>query len=250
MAENYRKKPVIREARSAADFDAIVGLQREAWNVSDVDVVGPLQLRATQHAGACVLVAEDADDHGGIVGFAYAFPAYRNGRAWWHSDMTAVRPAHRSRGVGSLLKWAQRDRALAAGLDRITWTFDPMQARNAHLNLNLLGATCREYVPNLYGVTSSDLHHGLPTDRLVAEWDLASPRVAALALGRPLDAPTPSDVERVEIPEDWNTMVAAHPDGARMRQREAARAFGDAFGRGLRAFAFDRDRTAYLLASH
>jgi predicted GNAT superfamily acetyltransferase len=244
----------IREAQGLADLDAVVAIQREVWNLADIEVNGRIQLRASQHVGACLLVAEveaAPAAPGGIVGFAYAFPAYRDGRVWWHSDMTAVTQSHRARGVGQRLKWAQRDAALKAGIDRITWTFDPMRRRNAHLNLNLLGVTCSEYLENFYGVTSSDLHHGLPTDRLVADWDLTAPRVFARAgtVAREIaPAPEAPPVETwIEIPEDWSTLVVAHPEGARMRQRETARAFREAFARGFVATRFDRENSRYAL---
>jgi predicted GNAT superfamily acetyltransferase len=92
--------------------------------------------------------------------------------------MLAVLPEYQQRGVGLRLKWAQREESLSRGLALITWTFDPMQARNANLNLRRLGATATEFLENFYGVTTASLHHGLPTDRLLVRWDLAAPRVA------------------------------------------------------------------------
>ena len=107
--------------------------------------------------------------------------------------MLAVLPGYQERGIGGRLKWAQREDALRAGVSLITWTYDPLQARNANLNLHRLGATAMEFLEDFYGVTSSSLHHRLPTDRLLVYWNLRSPRVAALAEKREtnLRAPAP-----------------------------------------------------------
>jgi predicted GNAT superfamily acetyltransferase len=233
----------IREATSHEDLDEITSIQREVWSVEDIDIAGRIQLRASQHAGGSVLVAED--DQGRIGGFAYAFPAYEHGEAFWHSDMLAVRPAFRGGRVGQALKWAQREDALRKGIRRITWTFDPMQAGNAHLNLELLGATVSHYLSNFYGVTSSALHHGLPTDRLLASWDLESRRVDALSRG---ESPEPMTGEaRVAIPPAWNDLVARDVERARAEQRRVEADLTEAFGRGLVAARFDKALSAYVL---
>src|SRR5262249_18735808 len=130
---------------------------------------------ATAVAGGTLHIAEAAQ--GEAVGFAYAFPALRGGTPHLHSDMLAVHPAYQQRGLGARLKWAQREEALLRRLELITWTFDSLQARNAQLNLRRLGAFATEFLENFYGVTSSALHHGLPTDRLLVRWELKSPRV-------------------------------------------------------------------------
>lgn len=234
----------IREATSHQDLDEVTRIQAEVWNVADIDIAGRIQLRASQHAGGSVLIAEE--DDGAIAGFAYAFPAFEHGEAFWHSDMLAVRPRSRGGGVGQALKWAQREEALRKGIARITWTFDPMQAGNAHLNLELLGATAREYLSNFYGVTSSDLHHGLPTDRLLASWDLASPRVRALARGeRP--APARADAT-VAVPPVWNELVKRDPQRARDEQRRVEGELGAALSRSLVITGFDKASTSYVLS--
>lgn len=234
----------IREATSHEDLDEVAKIQVEVWNVEDIDIASRIILRASQHAGGAVLVAE-ADD-GAIAGFAWAFPAYEHGETFWHSDMLAVRPAYRAGRIGQALKWAQRDRAIEMGLRRITWTFDPMQARNAHLNLELLGATTCQYLDNFYGVTTSDLHHGLPTDRLLASWDLTSARVEALADGRSSSRPTPG--ASVSIPPLWNELVASDGDEARRQQARVAQELKAAFARGLTAIGFDKASASYLLS--
>jgi predicted GNAT superfamily acetyltransferase len=167
----------IRPAHDRADYDACCLLQRAVWGLADLDITSPIQMIATQHAGGSVLIAESPE--GKSVGFAYAFAAVRGGGAHLHSDMLAVLPEYRRRGLGARLKWAQRDEALARGMKLITWTFDPLQAKNASLNLHRLGARATEFLEDFYGITSASLHHGLPTDRLLARWELDAPRVQA-----------------------------------------------------------------------
>lgn len=252
--------PTIRAARDRADIDACVEVQRAVWGVSDLEIAGAIQLVATVYAGGLLLVAEDSP--GRVVGFSYAFPALRDGEPHLHSDMLAVLPAARGRGLGTRLKWAQREEALRRGVGLITWTFDPMQAGNARLNLRHLGATAGEILPDLYGTTSSALHHGLPTDRLAARWELGSPSVEQRAgekASKPaaalLDAPRVNDVSLtdgqpvsatprldlqetavlLEIPADWNGLVGAAPDSAATWQRHVRTAFEAYFARGYRA---------------
>ena len=233
----------IREATSHQDLDEVTRIQAEVWKVSDLDIAGRIQLRASQHAGGSVLIAE-ADD-GALAGFAYAFPAFEHGEAFWHSDMLAVRPSFRGARVGQALKWAQREAARRKGIRRITWTFDPMQAGNARLNLEYLGATAREYLCDFYGLTSSDLHHGLPTDRLLASWDLESPRVEALSRG---EGPASGPAElTVAIPPAWNQLVEREPGLAREEQRRVERELKAAFSSGLVITGFDQARTSYVL---
>jgi predicted GNAT superfamily acetyltransferase len=234
---------LIREATSHRDLDEVTRIQREVWNIEDIEIVGRIQLKASQHAGGSVLVAEE--EGGEIAGFAYAFPAIIDGEAFWHSDMLAVRPRFRGTRVGQNLKWGQRDHALRKGVRRITWTFDPMQAGNAHLNLELLGATVAEYLSDFYGVTTSALHHGLPTDRLLASWDLESPRVTALARGERL--PATKGATLVPIPPSWNELVRQEPEHARAEQNRVRTELQSAFGRNLMIVGFEKARAAYVL---
>jgi predicted GNAT superfamily acetyltransferase len=182
----------IRPARDRADFDACCQLQRAVWGLSDLEITSSIQLIATTHAGGSLLLAETADAR--PVGFAYAFPALRGGGPHLHSDMLAVLPEQQRRGVGARLKWVQREDALSRGLTLITWTFDPLQAKNANLNLRRLGARATEFLEDFYGITSSSLHHGLPTDRLLVRWELNAKHVVerAAAGASPGSSPTPS----------------------------------------------------------
>src|SRR5256886_15469610 len=128
------------------------------------------------HTGGEVLGAFDGDR---LVGYTLAVVGLRDRVPYLHSHMTGVHSEYRDRGVGRRLKLFQRSEALGRGIRLVQWTFDPLELRNAHFNLNRLGAICREYQPNLYGVTTSPLHRGLETDRLLGEWHLDSPRVVA-----------------------------------------------------------------------
>ncbi|MEO8502110.1 MAG: GNAT family N-acetyltransferase [Vicinamibacteria bacterium] len=235
---------IIREAHSHQDLDEITKIQREVWNLEDMEIVGRIQLRASQHAGGSVLVAQGEDRI--LGGFAFAFPAYRGGEVFWHSDMLAVRPAFRGTRIGQRLKWAQRDHALRSGIRLITWTFDPMQAGNAHLNLELLGVTVSEYLSNFYGVTTSALHHRLPTDRLLASWDLESPSVTALSRGE--SPKSPAGHAHVAIPAAWNVLVEGDPARARREQERVRAELLAAFSSGLRITGFEKPSVSYVLS--
>ena len=126
-----------------------------------------------------------------MVGFGLAVPGYRNGHSYLHSHMVGVRKDFQNRGLGRKIKFFQRDDALARGFELIEWTFDPLEIKNAYLNLEKLGAITRRYTVNQYGITTSPLQGGLPTDRLVAEWWLNSRRVKAAAQGQPMPSITP-----------------------------------------------------------
>ena len=138
---------LVRPARDRSDYDACVRLQREVWGLSDLEITSVIQLIATVHAGGLLLVADSPED--GVLGFSYAFAALRGGEGHLHSDMLAVSPAARGLGVGLRLKWAQREEALRRGLRLVTWTFDPMRAGNARLNLHHLGAIAARAPPGL-----------------------------------------------------------------------------------------------------
>jgi predicted GNAT superfamily acetyltransferase len=259
MGEDIR----IRRAANRADFDSCVLLQRAVWGLSDLEITSAIQLIATSHAGGLLHLAESAQ--GQAVGFAYAFPAVRDGLAHLHSDMLAVLPEYQQRGVGVRLKWAQREDALARGIRLITWTYDPLQARNAHLNLRRLGAEASEFFENFYGITTSSLHHGLPTDRLLVRWALDSERVRRIAAegersatvampasprvndvrwqaGWPVSSEPRLDMDDgellLEIPPEWDVICQKSPWVAGDWQGKVRRAFQAYFGRGYVAVDF------------
>jgi predicted GNAT superfamily acetyltransferase len=179
LAEAIRQPRGAREFRieaatSLADFERCVELQLAVWGYSDGDLIPKRVFIVASRIGGQVIGAFDRDV---MVGFAMSLPGYRDGKSYLHSHMLAVLPEYRNAGLGRRLKLAQRDDALARGFDLMEWTFDPLEIKNAHLNIVRLGAIARRYMPNFYGPSTSPLQGGLPTDRLVAEWWLRSARV-------------------------------------------------------------------------
>lgn len=186
----------IRRASGIEDYEKIVDLEKAVWGYSDAGDLAavPILMIANEFGGA-VLVAEAS---GRMIGFAMANLGWtKRKKLFWWSHMTAVIDEYQGRGIGLRLKLRQREEALAAGIDEINWTFDPLQAMNAHFNLHKLGVIVCRYEENVYGYSSSRLHQGLPTDRFVAEWHLNSPHMK----------PATEDVAvRVEIPENINEL--------------------------------------------
>jgi predicted GNAT superfamily acetyltransferase len=245
----------VRECKAVEEFDACVSLQREAFGYSDLEISPRRYLILSRRAGGWTLGAFDAAD--ALVGFVHHLVAVRGGtEIIGYSHMMAVARSFQNRGVGALLKWAQRERALAEGRSYITWTWNPMQARNAHFNLNRLGVTVRSYAANFYGTEATRSPPaddaadapGIDSDRLFADWDLRAERVAALAAGHaPQSLPEP--VETIEIPLDWNALVQRDTEAARREQRRVRSEFQSAFAQGLVCAGFSRDAAhpRYLL---
>lgn len=163
----------IEQRDDPAACRAVEALQRAAWGMPDRGVVPAEIVRATTHNGGVLLLANRG---GRPVGFCFAFVGIDDGEPILCSHMLAVDPDAQSAGIGQALKWAQYDVARARGFDRITWTFDPLQARNAHLNLRVLGAYARRYHVDHYGPMDDAINAGLPTDRLLAEWPVTDDR--------------------------------------------------------------------------
>lgn len=164
---------VIRDIEGFAEMREVEQLQREIWGVDDLEIYPTLALKPQKEVGA-ILIGAFAD--GRMVGFVFGFPGILDGETIIHSDMLGVLPAYRSLNLGYLLKCAQREAAIALGVKRMTWTFDPLQSRNAHLNFAKLGVTADRYYVDYYGTTSSFLHR-YGTDRLWVTWWLQSERV-------------------------------------------------------------------------
>jgi predicted GNAT superfamily acetyltransferase len=150
--------------------------ERQIWGPVYDDVVPVSILAVSVHSGGILIGAFDGDR---MVGFVYSLPGIKDGKATQWSHMAGVVDSHRSAGVGYQLKLLQRERALSAGLDLVQWTYDPLQALNAHLNFSKLGVVVAEYAENIYGLSTSPLHAGLPTDRFVADWWIRRPHVDA-----------------------------------------------------------------------
>jgi len=172
---------LVRHCHELADFEACIEVERAVWKGADLDVVPvPLFVIAAETGGE-VLGAFEGDR---MVGFTMAIAGWKNRKPFLHSHMTAVLDGYRDRGLGRRLKFFQRQDALSRGIRLVEWTFDPLETKNAYFNLMRLGAIARRYLPNVYGITTSPLHAGLPTDRLVAEWHLDSPRVRRILAGK------------------------------------------------------------------
>jgi predicted GNAT superfamily acetyltransferase len=190
----------VRKLTKLAEFEECVALQRAVWKESDLETEPVTLFVVASHTGGQVLGAFDG---GTLVGFTLALAGLREGRGYLHSHMTGVAETHRDRGVGRALKLFQRDEALGRDIRWIEWTFDPLETRNAHFNFNLLGCIARKYSPNVYGVTTSPLHRGIATDRLVAEWHLDSARVLRVLGGA---AAVEKVAMRISLPaelEEW-----------------------------------------------
>ncbi len=170
----------IRDFEKGSDYEACAQLQVDVWGFTAADAVPPLHLIAMHHYGGILVGAFERER---MVGFVCGFSGWDRGRAFHHSHMLAVAPEHRGSGLGEKLKWAQRERVIEQGMELINWTFDPLQAVNANLNVNRLAATVGKYRVNIYGESKSPLHGSLPTDRFEAEWLVSSERVAKALRG-------------------------------------------------------------------
>jgi len=236
---------VIRKCCALEEFHACVKLQQEIWDEEDLEIEPSTMFVVASLTGGQVLGAFDGEK---LVGFTMAVVGVRHGSVYLHSHQTGVDASYRDRGIGRMLKLFQRDEALARGIRLVEWTFDPLELKNAHFNLNRLGAICRRYIPDLYGVTTSPLHRGIPTDRLVAEWWLDSPRViAAIQELAPAVTDAPATIE---VPKDLEQRTEG--DSARVRSVQARmrEEFTKLFSREYAAIAVKAGdkSTAYLLA--
>jgi predicted GNAT superfamily acetyltransferase len=244
-ASSKQSAITVRTITAVEEMKLGVELQNQVWGYSPLDTVPEQMFVVAQESGGHVLVAFDGDKP---VGFALAFAGvHHDGKAHLHSHMVGVIPEYQNRGVGRILKLAQRDHAIMRGIHLIEWTFDPLQIKNAFFNISRLGAIVRRYIPNCYGRTSSPLHGGLPTDRLVAEWWVASPRVAAILKGT---APQiSSGAVRISIPASIRLLVADDPATAESIQTTVREQFEQNFrdGRAAVAFEFDTLQASYVL---
>jgi predicted GNAT superfamily acetyltransferase len=174
---------LIQPLESIAEFHACEALQRRVWVLSgDLEVV-PLHLLLTVQRNGGLLLG--AFDGGELVGFLFGFPAYdQDGRPKHCSHMMGVDPSFQGKGIGYQLKLAQRELTLARGLDLVTWTYDPLESRNAYLNIHKLGGVCQTYIRDYYGPLDDGLNAGLPTDRLQVDWWIAGDRVKKYLAGQ------------------------------------------------------------------
>src|ERR1043165_664940 len=244
------EETTIRECTTIEEFDVCLSLQREAFGLPDLELSPRRHLIVSRQAGGWTLGAFVADR---MVGFVHHLAAVRGDEVFGYSHMMAVTKDYQNKGVGVRLKWAQRERAMNEGRRLIKWTWDPMMARNAHFNLNRLGATVETYAANFYGTdynTDSSLTErvGLPSDRLIATWNLGSERVNVLATGAtaPFEA---KPVATVSIPAEWTALVKQDPIRARDAQARVRDEFTKAFEQRLICAGFERGEkeSRYLL---
>jgi predicted GNAT superfamily acetyltransferase len=246
-AENYATMTgaeiEVRECTSIDEFEQCVALQREVFGFPDIEVSPRRHFIVSQKTGGWVLGAFAGDE---LVGFVHHLSAVQGVEVLGYSHMLAVKLEYQSKGVGARLKWAQRERALAEGRRLIRWTWDPMQARNAHFNLNRLGVVVRSYAVNFYGtdysVVTADLKNapGIDSDRLFAEWELDSERVNHLAQGRAPEV-IREPATTIEVPPNWSALVKQDAAAARREQLRVRAEFEKAFAAGLVCTGFARD---------
>ena len=231
---------IVRKCTGIDEFKACVALQKEVWKFDDADLVPLRMFVVADKIGGQIIGAFDG---GALVGYAFSVPGTRNGHAYLHSHMLAVREQYRNAGLGFRLKMAQREDALRAGIDLIEWTFDPLEIKNAYLNLVKLGAIARRYSVNHYGFSSSILHRGLPTDRLVAEWWVRSRRVNELhEAGRRAEFQVQA---RIAVPGEiyaWRNSEQ-HLEQAAAVQARNREEFRKAFAQGLSVLGYERDHS-------
>jgi len=227
----------VRGLSGRHEFADAVQLQRMIWGWEDLDILPVRFFVVAQDIGGQVLGAFDDNF---LCGFCVAIPGARTGcPAYLHSHMLGVLPEYRDAGAGRLLKLAQREDALARGFDLVEWTFDPLEIKNAYFNIEKLGAVIRRYLPNHYGITSSRLQGGLPTDRCVAEWHLNRPRQELTTLAR---IPVPAGLDRLRRSEPSEVLEI---------QQRVARLFRQNLENGLAVTGFERsnDSGTYLFSS-
>ena len=245
------EETTIRECTTIEEFDGCLSLQREAFGLPDLELSPRRHLIVSRQAGGWTLGAFVAER---MVGFVHHLAAVRgDNEIFGYSHMMAVAKDYQNKGVGARLKWAQRERALAEGRTFIKWTWDPMMARNAHFNLNRLGATVDTYAHNFYGIDydlsrSLEEQPGLPSDRLFATWDLNSDRVRKLSTGTA--APVAGmPVVTVAIPSQWPALVKQDPQRARAEQARVREEFQKSFAEKLICAGFEKgdEYARYLL---
>jgi predicted GNAT superfamily acetyltransferase len=238
MTSDVTSALTIRKCEALDDMRACFALQKEVWNFSDAELVPVRVFVLASRIGGQVMGAFDGRD---LVGFALAIPGIRNGHAYLYSHMLAVRQPYRNAGLGRRLKLFQRDDALAGGFELMEWTFDPLEIKNAYLNIEKLGAIARRYNVNQYGITTSPLQGGLPTDRLVAEWWMKSQRVEAVLNGR--NVPQFDTKTTVGVPAkiyEWKATEATRSLAIEVQSSNREK-FLKAFGEGLTILGHERN---------
>jgi predicted GNAT superfamily acetyltransferase len=231
----------MRDLAGWGDLAACLDVQRAVWGDDPRELVPPIVLEATLRAGG--LLGGAFDTGGRLLGFVYGMPALRRGRPAHWSHLLAVHPEARRMGLGLALKRWQRDRLREQGIDRAYWSYDPLLAGNAHLNLSLLGARAVDYVEDMYG---DELQGTAGSDRFIVEWALDAP-APAVAAPAPVvlgvrDEFLPEEVViGVAIPEDFSGLAGHDPALARRWREASRRALTHYLGAGYRVAGFRRD---------
>jgi len=230
--------PLIRKCQGLDEMRACVALQKEVWGFADIELVPLRMFVVAEKIGGQVIGAFESAE---LVGFAFAVPGVRDQHPYLYSHMLAVRTEYRNTGLGRRLKLAQRDDALSRDFDLMEWTFDPLEIKNSYFNLEKLGAIARRYNVNQYGITSSPLQGGLPTDRLVAEWWLKSKRVERLlATGKKAEFAV---MKTISVPAQiygWKADPVTRHQAVQVQDRNREE-FQNAFSSGLAVLGYKRD---------
>lgn len=226
----------VRALTELQAFEQCVRLEEAVWGYEPGDMIPRRVFLLASRIGGQVLGAFEGEGTE-PVGFAMALPGFRNGHAYLHSHMVGVLAPHRNRGIAQALKLAQREDAMARGFDLMEWTFDPLEIKNAHLNIAKLGAIVRRYRHDFYGPSSSPLQGGLPTDRMVAEWWLRSERVERALRGQAAPVEIQQEVDVPAEIDAWKTSAADRGRAGEVQARNAA-ALEAAFGRGLAVLGY------------
>ena len=258
----------IRQLTEIDEFADAVRLQREIWGFEDVELLPQRLFVVASKIGGQVLGAYDrtkmvafclcipglksakgAKPSGGALDTAPVLREFLNtgGKFYLHSHMLGVLPPYRNTGLGRRMKLRQRQYGLANGIDLIEWTFDPLEIKNAFFNIERLGTIVRRYVYNQYGTTTSHLHGGLPTDRLVAEWWIRTPRAEALSQQQPFQGPAAE--ARISVPSEIAELRERDPRRAREIQESLGEQFNRCFRAGLAVIGFEKSDRAgtYLM---
>lgn len=238
----------IRDCLTTEDFQQCIELERTVWNDADI---GIMPIRLYMISKACNAPTIGAfESTGRLVGFVHTMIALMDNHPVYHSHLAAVVENLRHQDIGFRMKLAQREHAIRSGVSLILWTFDPLQSRNAHLNINKLGAIIRRYEANYYGEgLSTVFDSGVPSDRVFAEWWVSSPHVGSVLAGR---HPTVErNGESVVIPEDINNVRARSVDEHLKWRLEVRQKFGSKLVDRAIVRGFDRERgtSRYLLGS-
>ena len=226
----------IQELKSIEQFADAVKLQQVIWGFEDIELLPVRLFVVASKIGGQSLGAYDGAR---MIGFALAIPGLKpGGRSYLHSHIAGVLPEYRNYGIGRRLKLRQREDAIVRGIDLIEWTFDPLEIKNAYFNIERLGAVVRRFVRNQYGVTTSHLHGGLPTDRCIAEWWIQTERVRKIVAGESYTPP--ATVARVPVPIAIADLRTSDPKRAKEIQAGVTDGFEENLGRGLAVVGMER----------